>query len=79
MVESVSNATTASAALRTQSLAQTNSLRGTASGLNTLIQTQQKTATPTLRATALAVPQTAKPGNSSNVKLPRGRLVDVLT
>jgi hypothetical protein len=46
--------------------------------INAIAQTQQKRSGATNTVTALAVPQSAKSGNTSNTKVPRGSLVDVL-
>lgn len=64
---------------RTQNVAQGQSLRNNPVVLDAIVKTQQKTSGSAAPVnTALAVPQSAKTGGTSGVKLPRGSLVDVL-
>jgi hypothetical protein len=79
VIDSIKNTTSAGASSRAQSVSQTSGLRNNAVVLDAIVQTQQKASGATARVnTALAVPQSAKSGNSGSVKLPRGSLVDVL-
>jgi hypothetical protein len=75
MIDSVSSTSNAP---RVQSAVPAAALRNNPVVLNAIVQTQQRSSASTAPVTALAVPQTSKSGNSSNVKLPRGSLVDVL-
>jgi hypothetical protein len=76
-VESITNATSAAATQRAQSVAQTSGLRNNTAVLNAIVQTQQRTSNATAPVKVFAVPQTSKSGESK-VKLPRGSLVDVI-
>ncbi len=79
MVDQISSTSSSTSLQRSQNAASTTSLRNNPVVLNSIVQTQQKKAGATNLVTALAVPQTSKTsGSSSNVKLPRGSLVDVL-
>jgi len=79
MIDSVNNSKGVNASSRIQNTSQTQGLRNNPVVLDAIVQTQQKTSGSTARVnTALAVPQSAKSGNSNSVKLPRGSLIDVL-
>ena len=78
MIDSIGSTSGAGNAQRTQATGQVATLRNNSAVLNAIVQTQQKSSSAKNIVNALAVPQPTKSGNSSNVKLPRGSLVDVL-
>jgi hypothetical protein len=78
-IESIGSSSGSVTTQRAQAAAQTSGLRNNPAVLNAIVQTQQKSSNATSIVKAFAVPQTSKSGGSSNVKLPRGSLVDVLT
>ena len=77
MIDSVSSVGSTSTP-RTQSTPQTSGLQRAPAAVNTVVQKQQKSSSATAPVLALAVPQTAKGGNGSRIKVPRGSLVDVV-
>ncbi|MDR3450750.1 MAG: hypothetical protein P4M15_13575 [Alphaproteobacteria bacterium] len=72
-IDPVSASTNIAQTQRPQASGQVNGLRNNPTLLNAIV-TQQK-ASRSLPQTAFAAPQNAK-GNGSNLKLPRGSLVD---
>jgi len=78
MIDSIGSNSGARNAHHAQATSNVPTLRNNPAVLNAIVQTQQKASSATNLVSALAVPQTSKSGNSSNVKLPRGSLVDVL-
>ena len=78
MIDSISGASTSSNIRTTQATPQTSGLQRSPDVLNAIVQKQQKSSGATVPVLALAVPQTAKPGGSSRIKVPRGSLIDVV-
>jgi hypothetical protein len=78
MVDSIGSTTKIGSPQSIQAATQANSLRNNPAVLNAIVQTQQKSSGATAPVKIFAVPQSAKSGNSSTTRLPRGSLVDVL-
>ncbi|MGB9151944.1 MAG: hypothetical protein WCD70_02535 [Alphaproteobacteria bacterium] len=78
MIDSISGTSSSSNPRTTQATPQTSGLQRSPVVVNAIVQKQQKSSNATAPVLALAVPQTAKSGASSRIKVPRGSLIDVV-
>lgn len=76
MIDSISG--TGSTPINRVLTPQTSGLRNSPAVVNSIVQNQQKTSSAAAPVLSLAVPQSAKTGGSSRLKVPRGSLIDVV-